>query len=125
VHSKKIGTLFSIGLIHCFFGRLISPLSIIFLTKPALATQFAPQGNQAEQGATEQRNGRAHIGNTYYRRSGLGRAFRFTWLPKKNRGHCDHHDEEFSHSDLNSHPTLEEVAKFLIGQGYSVSYDLA
>ena len=27
-----------------------------FLTKPALATQFAPQGSQAEQSATEQRN---------------------------------------------------------------------
>jgi hypothetical protein len=27
-----------------------------FLTKPALATQFAPQGSQAEQSETEQRN---------------------------------------------------------------------
>jgi hypothetical protein len=27
-----------------------------FLTKPALATQFAPQGSQADESATEQRN---------------------------------------------------------------------
>src|SRR5260370_1152239 len=36
-----------------------------FLTKPLLATQFAPQGSQAEQSATEQRNCRAAIRNTY------------------------------------------------------------
>jgi hypothetical protein len=35
-----------------------------FLTKPALATQFAPQGNQAERSESEQRNCRAAIGNT-------------------------------------------------------------
>ena len=35
----------------------IRPTSVEFhfLTKPALATQFAPQGSQAEQSATEQR----------------------------------------------------------------------
>ena len=29
MHSKKIGTVFSIGLIHCFFVRLISWLVFI------------------------------------------------------------------------------------------------
>src|SRR5205814_10160708 len=33
------------------------------LTKSGLATQFAPQGSQAEQSATEQRNCRAAIGH--------------------------------------------------------------
>ncbi len=33
-----------------------SSVELHFLTKPALATQFAPQGSQAEQSATEQRN---------------------------------------------------------------------
>ncbi len=29
MHSKKIGTVFSIGLIHCFFVRLISWMVLI------------------------------------------------------------------------------------------------
>ena len=35
-----------------------------FLTKPALATQFAPQRSQAEHSETEQRNCRAAIGHS-------------------------------------------------------------
>jgi hypothetical protein len=35
-----------------------------FLTKPALATQFAPQASQADQSAAEQRNCRAAIRDT-------------------------------------------------------------
>ena len=29
MHSKKIGTVFSIGLTHCFFARLISRMVLI------------------------------------------------------------------------------------------------
>jgi hypothetical protein len=38
--------------------------SRIYETTKTLATQFAPQGSQAEQSATEQRNGRVAIGHT-------------------------------------------------------------
>jgi hypothetical protein len=38
------------------FSAIDSNGELHFLTKPALATQFAPQGSQAEQSATEQRN---------------------------------------------------------------------
>ena len=44
-------------------GRRAS-VELSFLTKSRLATQFAPQGNQAEQSAAEQRNCRAAIGNS-------------------------------------------------------------
>ena len=44
-------------------GRRAS-VELSFLTKSRLATQFAPQGNQAEQSAAEQRNCRAAIGDS-------------------------------------------------------------
>ena len=40
-------------------------VELSFLTKPGLATQFAPQASQAEQSATEQRNCRATIRNNH------------------------------------------------------------
>jgi len=63
-----------------------------FLTKPALAKQFAPQGNHAEQSETKQRNCRAAIGHTHYRRYRVDLWSCFNRLENKN--HASYGQEE-------------------------------
>jgi hypothetical protein len=67
-----------------------STLNFSFFTKPDLTTQFAPQGSNAEQSETEQRNCRAAIRNSLYRRSAQEDLLCFNRLDKTKRRSRDY-----------------------------------